>query len=93
MVSCGCLAVTDEAIGIWENKKLSLHEKMTVKADGTYIVSDPDGNERFRGTWKNIEACYIFTPENSDEKSYAGIVRSGRGQVFLMFGNTTYIKI
>lgn len=94
MISCGCLAVTDEVIGIWQNEKLSLHEKMTVKADGTYIMSDMmDGNEISRGTWMNIEGCYIFTQENSGEKSYAGIVRGGRGQVFLIFGNITYIKI
>lgn len=92
-VSCGCIAVTDDAVGIWENKTLPLQEKMTIKSDGTYIVSDLSGNEKYQGTWKNIGGHYLFNPEKTGETVYAGIVRGGRGQIFLIFENITYLKI
>lgn len=92
-VSCGCVAFTDEAVGTWENKTLPLQEIMTVKSDGTYYVYNLNGNEISGGTWKNIEDHYIFTREGSGDKMYAGISRGGRGQVFLIFDNITYLKI
>ena len=93
IISCGCIAVTDEAVGIWENKTLPLQETMTIKSDGTYFISGLNGDEISEGTWSNVEEHYIFTPESGGEKKYAGIVRGGRGQVFMIFDNVTYLKI
>ena len=90
---CGCIAITDEAVGIWENKSLPLREQMEIRADGTYIISDMKGDEESRGDWINTGGLYIFTRENGSEKQYAGLVRGGRGQVFLIFENVTYLKI
>ncbi|WP_048152054.1 hypothetical protein [Methanolacinia paynteri] len=93
VISCGCVAFTDEAVGTWENKSLPLQEIMTIKSDGTYYMSDMNGNGLSGGTWVNIEDHYIFTPESGGEKMYAGIARGGRGQVFMIFDNITYLKI
>jgi len=93
IISCGCVAVTDEAIGTWENKSLPLQELMTIKADGTYYLYNLKSNEMSGGTWKNMEDHYIFTPEGGGDKKYAGMSRGGRGQVFLIFDNITYLKV
>ncbi|MBN1432219.1 MAG: hypothetical protein JW931_05560 [Methanomicrobiaceae archaeon] len=91
--SCGCMALSDEAVGIWENKTLPLQETMTIKSDGTYIISDMDGNEKSEGEWRNLEGHYEFIHKEEGKVIYAGIIRGGRGQVFLIFENITYLKI
>ena len=93
LIACGCVAVTDEATGTWENKTLPASDTMVIKSDGSYIVSDLGGNELYRGEWENIAGNYIFTNEINDGKQYGGIVHGGRGQTFLIVENTTYLKI
>ena len=91
--SCGCMVLSDEAVGIWENKTLPLQETMKIKSDGTYIITDMDGNQKSGGEWRNLEGHYEFIREDDGKVIYGGIVRGGRGKVFLIFENITYLKI
>jgi hypothetical protein len=91
-LSCGCMNLTDEATGVWENEQFSTQERMTIKPDGTFFISDLDGNEMNNGTWRKIEDDYEFIFENDREKVYAEMSR-GRAQLFMTFDNATYTKI